>query len=73
MHTDPSLRARSTATLTIAAEDVDRFRYMLREQVAGDTELLREVAAGFAEHDPAEATRRVALVWSIAEQLGGIY
>jgi hypothetical protein len=73
MHTDPSVGTHSSTTLTIAAEDVDRFRYMLREQVAGDTELLRDVAAGCSHDDPAEVGRRVALVWSLADQLGGIY
>lgn len=61
-------------TITVRADDLDHFRLMLREQIAGDVELLREVGAGVAEqHDAGEVRDRLELVWALASQVGGLY
>jgi hypothetical protein len=51
---------------------------MLREQLAGDTEHLRDLASGASVRTPevygkAPTKARVALVERLAEEVGGLY
>lgn len=63
-----------TITITIPAADADAFRSMLREQLVGDHELVREV---LAERQPSgrlpAAFGRIMLVEDLARQVGGLY
>lgn len=61
-------------TITISADDVGHFRTMLREQLAGDHELMRDVVAGRADGPLLdETTARIALVDRLASEVGGLY
>ena len=63
-----------TFTLTLPMVDLDHFRTMLREQLAGDHELLRHIDAGYdSETLRADAVERIRLVEDIASQIGGLY
>lgn len=54
--------------------DLDHFRTMLREQLAGDHELMRDIKAGFeSETRLPEAIERILMVEDIARQIGGLY
>ena len=73
MHPDPNSRPSAPATLQVAPLDLCHLRYMLQEQIAGDTELLREVEAGLApRHDGTEVRERLDFAWGLAEQIGGL-
>ncbi len=61
-------------TVTVPRDNIDGFRTMLREQLAGDHELIRH-AYEFG-HDLihlADAFERVKMVDRIADQVGGLY
>lgn len=60
-------------TVTITPGDLDHFRLMLREQVAGDSELLADITNGWVDDDPAPVRERIDVVWRLAAQVGGIY
>jgi hypothetical protein len=67
-------------TVTISVAEVDHFRLMLREQFAGDRELIRDLLVGREqEEQPAvdrrltETTSRLAFVERLAVQAGGLY
>jgi hypothetical protein len=65
-------------TITLRPRDLDAFRAMLREQLAGDHEHLRDLAAGASVRTPevygeAPTRARVALVERLAEDVGGLY
>ena len=61
-------------TITIRPEDLDHFRTMLREQLAGDSELGREILAGRASRDRlADALCRLLMVEELAAQVGGFF
>lgn len=63
-----------TFTLTLPKVDLDHFRTMLREQLAGDHELLRYVVAGQeSETLRPDAIERVLMIEDIARQIGGLY
>ncbi|HMJ33348.1 MAG TPA: hypothetical protein VK501_05470 [Baekduia sp.] len=64
--------------ITLHPSDLDPLRVMLREQLAGDYELLRDLQAGARTATPevygeAPTRRRVALVEHLAKQIGGLY
>lgn len=71
MHTAPAVSRK--VQLEISVEAIDDFRLMLREQLADDHERLREIDAGFDPSDPDAVRERIDLVWSLAEQVGGVY
>ena len=63
-------------TITLTPADLRHFRFMLREQLAGDHELMREIADGVqvAPHLSASETEaRLALVDRLAAEVGGLY
>jgi hypothetical protein len=65
-------------TITLRPNDLDAFRAMLGEQLAGDTEHLRDLQAGASVRTPevygrAATLNRVALVERLAEEVGGLY
>jgi hypothetical protein len=63
----------ATVTVTIHPDKLDGFRTMLREQLAGDHELIRD-AQTFG-HDlilVADAWERVSMVDHLADQVGGL-
>lgn len=65
-------------TLTLDPADIAPLRVVLREQLAGDHEHLRDLQAGGRTTTPdvyaeAPTRERVALVERLAEQLGGLY
>jgi hypothetical protein len=65
-------------TITLRPDDLDAFRLILREQLAGDQEHLRDLQAGASVRTPEvyglEPTRaRVALAERLAEDVGGLY
>jgi hypothetical protein len=64
--------------LTLNPDDLDAFRAILREQLAGDYEHLRDLQAGATVRAPevygAAPTRaRITLVERLARQVGGLY
>jgi hypothetical protein len=65
-------------TLTLHPDDLDAFRLMLRETLAGDYELLGELRAGVTVSTPevygeTPTLERVALVERVAADVGGLY
>ena len=65
-------------TITLQPSDLDAFRAMLREQLAGDHEHLLDLQAGASVRTPevygeAPTGARVALVERLAETVGGLY
>jgi hypothetical protein len=65
-------------TITLQPADLDAFRLILREQLAGDHEHLRGLQLGLTPRTPEaygeEPTRaRVELVERLAEEVGGLY
>ena len=64
-----------TVTITLHTDDLDHLRTMLREQLAGDHELIRDIDAG-REPDGTllpDAIDRVMVVADIERQIGGLY
>jgi hypothetical protein len=60
--------------ITLVADDVDHFRLMLREQMAGDHELMRNLLEGReSAQDVQTVAARLALVGRLAEDVGGLY
>lgn len=64
---------RAVATIAIPYERLDDFRLMLREQVHDDSERLRDIDAGCDDSSPELVQERIEFVWSLADQLGGMY
>jgi hypothetical protein len=63
-----------TVTLTVHIEDLDAFRTMLREQLAGDRELIRDIEAhGESDTLRPDATSRLMMVEDLAGQVGGMF
>jgi hypothetical protein len=65
-------------TITLHPADLDAFRLMLREQLAGDHEHLLDLAAGASVrtvevYGRAATLERVALVERLGEEVGGLY
>jgi hypothetical protein len=61
-------------TLTLTADDLDHFRLMLREQTAGDHELMRDLLEGReSAQDVPTVAARLALLDRLAEDVGGLY
>lgn len=74
MHDDPTCGPTPSGNLHVAPIDVDHLRFILREQIAGDAELLREIAAGTASGQDADAVRdRLEFAWGLAGQVGGLF
>lgn len=72
MQHDPIPPSGATA-LRITSYDLPRLRFMLREQIAGDSELLREVQGGVAPgFDAGEVRARLDFAWALAGQIGGL-
>jgi len=72
--------SRMTTTITLQPDDLDRFRLMLREQLAGDHELMRDLlhdredeAAIAVDYRVPETAARIALVDRLAVEVGGLY
>jgi hypothetical protein len=65
-----------THTITLRATDLDGFRHMLREQMAGDHELMRNLLE-WHDHPDAwrvpEVAERVAMVDRLADAVGGLF
>jgi hypothetical protein len=58
-------------TITLHGEDLDHFRYMLRDQLGADHELLHEIEEGYASRFSAgEVRARIAMVDRLAERVG---
>ena len=61
-------------TLTLQPSDLDHFRRMLREQLAGDHELMRDVLDGREDRVRLpELAARLAFLDRLAAQVGGLY
>ena len=73
MQADPTSRDTPSDVLLVAPFDRCHLLFMLREQIAGDTELLREIGAGTARHDAGEVRDRLDFCWGLAGQLGGLF
>lgn len=69
----PAPLADVVASVTIPNDCLDDFRLMLREQLVDDEERLRDIRAGIDSTPPAAVRGRIAFVWTLAEQVGGIY
>jgi hypothetical protein len=71
-------RAMHSTTITLHPDDLNAFRLILRETLAGHYELLRELRAGVSVRTPevygeAPTRERLALVERLAEAVGGLY
>lgn len=70
--------AHEDVVLRVPPEHVDDFRVMLREQIAGDIEALRDHREGRygRRRDDAhlgELDRRIGFLWSLAALAGGLF
>jgi hypothetical protein len=60
--------------LVLSPDELAAFRFVLREQLAGDVELAREIRAGLVARSSIEDVAcRLALVDRLAEAVGGLY
>ena len=57
----------------VPVDRLDDFRLMLREQLLDDNERLRDIAAGVDPTAREPVADRVAFVWSLASQVGGVF
>ena len=76
MSTYPSVIVPPMAiTLTLHADDLDHLRTMMREQLAGDHELMRDIHAGREPDETLlpDAIDRVMMIADIERQIGGLY
>jgi len=74
----PSATMRAMLTITLHDDDLGAFRTILREQLAGDVEHLRDLHDGASARTPevygqAPTRERVELVERLAEEVGGLY
>jgi hypothetical protein len=64
-----------TVTITITAADVDHLRLTLREQLAGDHELVRHLTDGpdSGRWRIVEVAARIAFLDRLADDVGGLF